>query len=348
MNVGIIGCGAISSQYMIGLKKNKKEINILACADKDENKSEFFAKEYNINPLSVEALLMDKDIDIIVNLTPPSSHFDISLKSLENGKHVFSEKPVSLTIEEGKKLYSTMKKNNVYLFSAPDTYLGPAFKKAQKIISSNKIGKIIGGSASFTSHGVEGWHPNPSFYYKRGGGPLFDMGPYYLTSLIKIFGNVEKVISYSQKTFDTRKVENPDVDYNEIKVDIDTHYFALLKFESDIVVDFQVSFDIWKPYDPKLEIYGENSSLKLADPNNYDGEISIFNKETYEWESIYTPVDNENNYYRGLGVVEMVKCITKNNISRENVNLPFHVLDVMCTLDSYQNYGIWANVEEQF
>ena len=108
MNVGIIGCGAISSQYIIGLKKNKKEINILACADKDENKSEFFAKEYNINPLSVEALLMDKDIDIIVNLTPPSSHFDISLKSLENGKHVFSEKPVSLTIEEGKKLYLSL------------------------------------------------------------------------------------------------------------------------------------------------------------------------------------------------------------------------------------------------
>jgi len=104
------------------------------------------------------------------------------------------------------------------------------------------------------------------------------------------------VISYSQKTFDTRKVENPDVDYNEIKVDIDTHYFEVLKFEYDIVVDFQVSFDIWKPYDPKLEIYGENSSLKLADPNNYDGEISIFNKETYEWERIYTPVDNENNY----------------------------------------------------
>ena len=115
MNIGIIGCGAISSQYMIGLKEDKTKINVIACADKDENKSKSFAEEYNINPLSVEALLNDKGIDIIINLTPPSSHFDISLKSLENGKHVFSEKPVSLTIEEGKKLYSTMKKNNVYI-----------------------------------------------------------------------------------------------------------------------------------------------------------------------------------------------------------------------------------------
>ena len=348
MDIGIVGCGSISSQYMIGLKKNKKEINVVACADKDIDKSESFAKKHSIDSLSVQELLINKDVDIVINLTPPSSHFDISMKSLENGKHVFSEKPLCLTIEEGKKLYSTMKKNSVYLFSAPDTYLGPAFKEAQQIISSNRIGKIIAGSASFTSHGVEGWHPNPNFYYKRGGGPLFDMGPYYLTSLIKIFGNVKKVLSYSQKTFDKRKVENPDVDYNEIKVDIDTHYFALLKFETDIVVDFQVSFDIWKPYDPKLEIYGENSSLKLADPNNYDGEILIFNKETYDWESVYSPVDNENNYYRGLGVVEMVKSISKNNITRENVILPFHVLDVMCTLDSYQNKGIWSNVEQQF
>ena len=348
MNIGIIGCGAISNQYMIGLNKNKKVLQVLACADLDSEKSELFSKEHNISKFTVDELLENNDIDLIINLTPPSSHFEISLKSLKNGKHVFSEKPISLSIEEGKELFSSMEKNNVYLFAAPDTYLGPAFKKGVEILNSNKIGQIISGSASFVSHGVEGWHPNPEFYYKKGGGPLFDMGPYYLTALVKLLGPVAQVVSYSEKNFNKRKVENPEVEYKEINVEINTHYLALLKFKSGVVVDFHVSFDIWKPYDPKLEIYGESSSLKLADPNNYDGEISMFNKETYQWENIYSSKDSENNYYRGLGVVEMINSIKQNSVSEEDLFLPFHVLDIMCALESYDLNGNWANITEQF
>ena len=121
-----------------------------------------------------------------------------------------------------------------------------------------------------------------------------------------------------------------------------------MKFKSGVVIDFQVSFDIWKPYDGKLEIYGENSSLKFADPNNYDGEISIFNKDTYQWENIYKPKDSENNYYRGLGVVEMVNSIKENNVSEDDLFLPFHVLNIMCTLESYDLDGNWAKISKQF
>ena len=348
MNIGIIGCGAISDQYMIGLNKNKEILKVVACADLDSNKSEVFSKKHKIDMLSVEEIFVNNDIDLIVNLTPPSSHFEISMKSLENSKHVFSEKPVSLSIDEGKKLYTTMKENNVYLFAAPDTYLGPAFKKGTEFLNSKQIGKIIGGSASFITHGVEGWHPNPEFYYKKGGGPLFDMGPYYLTALVKLLGPVTQVSSYSEKNFNKRLVDNPEVKYEEIEVEVDTHFVSLLKFKSGVVVDFQVSFDIWKPYDGKLEIYGENSSLKFADPNNYDGEISIFNKDTYQWENIYTSKDSENNYYRGLGVVEMVNCIKENIVSEDDLFLPFHVLNIMCTLESYDLDGNWAKISEQF
>ena len=193
MNIGIIGCGAISNQYMIGLNKHNNDIEVTACADIDKNKADQFSKDNNIKTLSVDELILSDEIDIVVNLTPPLSHFEISYKSLKNGKHVFSEKPIALTIDEGKKLFSTMKENNVYLYAAPDTFLGPAFKKAHELLSSNKIGKIIGGSANFTSHGVEGWHPNPEFYYKNGGGPLFDMGPYYLTALVKALGPVQEL-----------------------------------------------------------------------------------------------------------------------------------------------------------
>ena len=168
MNIGIIGCGSISNQYMIGLNKYKKDIEVAACADIDKNKADQFSNENNIKTLSVDEMILSDEIDIVINLTPPLSHFEISYKSLKNGKHVFSEKPIALTIDEGKKLFSTMKENNVYLYAAPDTFLGPAFKKAQELLSSKKIGKIIGGSANFTSHGVEGWHPNPEFYYKKG------------------------------------------------------------------------------------------------------------------------------------------------------------------------------------
>ncbi len=348
MNIGIIGCGAISGQYMIGFSKCKENLNVLACADQDYEKSNSFAKEHKILSLSVEDLLLHSEIDIVVNLTPPSSHFDISYKSLRNGKHVFSEKPVALSTDQGKKLLNQMKLNNLYLYSAPDTFLGPAFIKAKDLVFSEKIGEIIGGSVSFATHGVEGWHPNPEFYYKKGGGPLYDMGPYYLTALIKILGPVVEVISFSQKTFGNRQVDNPNIKYNNIEVDVDTHYIALLKFQSGVVVDFQISFDIWKPYDPKLEFYGKISSIKFADPNNYDGEISIFNKEKYEWENVYSPPNKDNNYYRGLGVIQMIKDISENNVNKNDLLIPFHVLEVMNAIDSYDQEGKWSILEQQF
>ena len=348
MNIGIIGCGAISGQYMIGLSKYKEDLNVLACADQDYEKSNSFAIEHNILSLSVEDLLLHSEIDIVVNLTPPSSHFDISYRSLKSGKHVFSEKPVSLNTDQGKKILNQMNINNLYLYSAPDTFLGPAFIKAKELVLSEKIGEIIGGSASFATHGVEGWHPNPKFYYEKGGGPLYDMGPYYLTALIKILGPVVEVMSYSQKTFSNRKVENPNVEYSNIEVDIDTHYIALLKFQTGVVVDFQVSFDIWKPYDPKLEFYGTDSSIKFADPNNYDGDISIFNKEKYQWENVYSPPNKNNEYYRGLGVIQMVQDISKNNVNKEDLYLPFHVLEVMSAIDTYDQNGKWVHIEQQF
>ena len=346
MKIGIIGCGAISNQYMIGLNKHRNDVEVIACADIDRNKTHQFSKEYNIKILSVEELILSNEIEIVINLTPPLFHFEISHECLKNGKHVYSEKPVALTVDEGSKLFSTMKDNNVYLYSAPDTFLGPAFIKAQELLTTNKIGKIIGGSANFTSHGVEGWHPNPEFYYKKGGGPLFDMGPYYLTTLVKVLGPIQEVIGYSKKTFEKRNVENPEVNYKEIDVDVDTHYFGLLKFRSGIIVDFQVSFDIWKPYDPKLEIYGEKTSLKLADPNNYDGEILIFDKDLYQWEKIYSSPNSENNFFRGLGVVEMAKAIKNDLVAEDDLSVPFHILEVMCALDSNNLDGSWKKIQQ--
>ena len=222
------------------------------------------------------------------------------------------------------------------------------YKRQHELLSSNKIGKIIGGSANFTSHGVEGWHPNPEFYYKKGGGPLFDMGPYYLTALVKALGPIQEVIGYSKKTFEKRNVENPEVNYKEINVDVDTHYFGLMKFKSEIIVDFQVTFDLWKPYDPKLEVYGDESSLKLADPNNYDGDIFIFDKDLYQWELIYSSPDSQNNFYRGLGVVEMVKAIKNNTVSEDELSVPFHILEVMCALDSFDLESGWTKIIQQF
>ena len=165
---------------------------------------------------------------------------------------------------------------------------------------------------------------------------------------MKALGPVQEVFGYSKKTFEKRNVENPEVDYREINVDIDTHYFALLKFKSGIIIDFQVTFDIWKPYDPKLEIYGDESSLKLADPNNYDGEIFIFDKDLYQWELIYSSPDSQNNFYRGLGVVNMIEAIKNNTVSEDELSVPFHILEVMCSLDSYNLDSGWKKIIQQF
>ena len=346
--VGLIGCGHIAETYFRA-HKYFNNFKIIKCADILNSASKKCALKYGIENLSVNEILKDKEIEIILNLTIPKAHYEVAKKALLHNKHVYSEKPMAINLKDGKELLKLAKKRKLYIGNAPDTFLGGGNQKSKELLEKNLIGKINLGNAIFAFPGVQSYHPNPEpWFAKKEGGPVIDMGPYYLTALVKLLGPVTQVSSYSEKNFNKRLVDNPEVKYEEIEVEVDTHFVSLLKFKSGVVVDFQVSFDIWKPYDGKLEIYGENSSLKFADPNNYDGEISIFNKETYQWQNIYTSKDSENNYYRGLGVVEMVNSIKENSVSEDDLFLPFHVLNIMCTLESYDLDGNWAKISEQF
>ena len=356
MNIGIIGCGAISDQYMIGLNKNQEILKVVACADLDSNKSDVFSKKHKIDMLSVEEIFVNNDIDLIVNLTPPSSHFEISMKSLENGKHVFSEKPVSLSIDEGKKLYTTMKENNVYLFGAPDTYLGPAFKKGTEFLNSKQIGKIIGGSASFITHGVEGWHPNPEFYYKKGGGPLFDMGPYYLTALVNLLGPAKEVFSQSEKGISKRVIGIGPKKGKRFKVECPTTYFSTIKFLNGTIIRLTLSFDVISHLRNHIELYGNEGSMIVPDPNMFGGSVLISKKLGSSWKNFKTNKmtlgkinirsqssrANEsptNANYRGVGLSEMISSIQKRKLHKCNGNLSLHVLNIIDAIHNSAKKG---------
>jgi len=325
--IGIIGCGVVAEQYINGLGLFSNILEIVACADLDNSKANKFADKYGLTALKVEELLEVKEISIVLNLTVPKAHFTVSLSILNSGKHVYSEKPLALNYADGEKIIKLAEKQNLKVGCAPDTFLGFSTKKIKNILDSGTIGEVIGGTASFVSHGHESWHPNAGFYYQKGAGPLFDMGPYYITSLVYLLGPVEEVFAVSSRAFAERKNLNSSSEKKNIKVEVDTHYLVFLKFKNKNTINMTMSFDVWKPYKPILELYGTKSSIKLPDPNNFEGSISLFNTLNSKWEKI--EVVKEMELGRGIGLADMVESMSENFIHKANGYLALHVLNVM-------------------
>ncbi|MDE0110835.1 MAG: Gfo/Idh/MocA family oxidoreductase, partial [Albidovulum sp.] len=205
LGIGIIGCGNISSTYL-RLARLFSTIKIRAVADINRAAALARSEEFRVQALSIEDLLNADDIDIIVNLTVPDAHFEVSQQILEAGKHVYSEKPLALSLEDGKSLQNLAQESGLRIGSAPDTFLGGAHQQARIRIDEGKIGTVISGTAYFMNHGMEHWHPNPGFFYLPGGGPILDIGPYYITNLIQLIGPIRRVASLTTTACDTRTV----------------------------------------------------------------------------------------------------------------------------------------------
>ena len=246
MKVGIIGCGNIADTYIKNSKKYFKNFQIITCADIIHKASKNLANKYSINQLSVEELLKDKEVELVINLTTPQNHYSVSKSILESNKHAYSEKPISIEFSNGKKLLELAKKNNVYLGCAPDTFLGAGAQTAKKLLENNAIGKIQLGSIAMAVPGHETWHPNPDFYYKYGGGPILDMGPYYFTTLVNLLGPVISVNSKAKTVYKKRVIESGERKNQIIKVEIPTSIISHLEFENGSLIDAFFSFDVWK------------------------------------------------------------------------------------------------------
>ena len=353
MQIGIIGCGNISPTYF-NSHKLYNNFKVIACADINHEVAINRASEYGVIPQKIDEIFSNPDIDLILNLTVPSAHKEIILKTLESGKHSFSEKPLAMSFREGEQIYKLSEEKKLYVGCAPDTFLGAAGQKARQLIDNNKIGKVVLGTFNLMSHGMEHWHPNPDFFFKPGAGPIFDVGVYYITQLVNLLGPVESIISVSGTASDERIILSEPRKGEKIKVETPTTLMGVMNFVSNAKVQFFASWDVWKHAHSTIELYGMDGSMIVPDPNYFGGEIKISSKD-YKWEKIPTnqmllgkPNTEDNDKlvanYRGIGLSDMVNNIKNNNEFRCSIDLTLHVLEIMeGILESSKNSSLYKN-----
>jgi len=327
VGIGIIGCGNISPQYLKAAGFFPI-LDVRAVADANHAAAEARGAEFGIPVKSVDELLANKDIDIVINLTIPLAHVEVGLKAVAAGKHVHSEKPLGVTVAEGKRLVDAAKAKGVRLGAAPDTFLGGAHQTCRKLIDEGAIGQPISGSAFFGTPGHERWHPNPGFYYLPGGGPVLDMGPYYITDLVNLLGPVRRVAAITSRARKERMITSEPLKGTAIPVEVATHAAGTLEFVSGAVVTVVLSFDIARYRHAPIEIYGSTGSLGVPDPNWFDGEI-LLSSATEDWHPVPIQHGHAEHNLRIMAVADMAHAIRTDRPHRASGDLAFHVLEVM-------------------
>ena len=335
MKIGIVGCGNISDIYLKNLTGVFSNVSVYACADLDAAKAENAAKTYGVpHVMTLEEMLACDRIDLILNLTTPKGHYAISKRALCSGKHVYSEKPLALTYAEGKELCQIAAEKGLYIGCAPDTFLGAGIQTCAQLMKSGEIGRPIAATAFMMCHGHENWHPNPAFYYEIGGGPLFDMGPYYITALVRLLGGAASVMAYATKGFAERTVTSEPHKGQKIQVQVDTHVAGLIRFQNGAIATLVMSFDVWKHSMPYIEIYGTDGSLLMPDPNTFGGSVRLATKDAPGDRDVplVSPYDQN---ARGIGLSETVLAIAEGRINNASGALALHVLEIMeCLIKS--------------
>lgn len=339
MKVGIIGCGNISETYF-NCQKIFNNFEIIACADLNNEFAIKSAEQFNVKALSVDDILSNKEIGLIINLTIPSAHKEIIVKSLNAGKHCFSEKPLAMNMEEGLEIQKLSSEKKLYVGCAPDTFLGAAGQNARKLIEEDKIGKVVLGTFNLMSHGMEHWHPNPDFFFKPGAGPVFDVGVYYLTQLINLIGPVKSISSISGTATPERTITSEPRNGEKIVVETPTTLMGSLEFHNNAKIQFFCSWDVWKHKHSTIELYGLEGSMIVPDPNFFSGDI-LLSKKDQDWQTINNDsmllgipnkTDNDGSKianYRGIGLSDMIDAINNQRQARCSLDLAIHVLEVM-------------------
>ncbi|GIP40849.1 dehydrogenase [Paenibacillus sp. J31TS4] len=329
MKLGIIGCGKISDIYMQNLKK-AGGVELVYCADLIPERAREKAALHGIpDGGSVEDLLGRRDIELVLNLTVPKAHAAISEAALRAGKHVYGEKPLAVTYAEGKRLMKLAEEKGLLIGSAPDTSLGGGMQTCLRLLAEGAIGTPVGASAFLMGKGPESWHPAPEFYYEQGGGPLLDMGPYYLTALVALLGPIRRVTGSARISFPERTITSQPKAGTIIEVEVPTHVAGVLEFAAGPVATLTTSFDILGGSSlPRIELYGSKGTLLVPDPNTFGGPVVLRTAAGGEWTEI--PIETgvtENG--RGLGVLDMAEAIRTGREPRAGGALALHVLEAM-------------------
>jgi len=342
--VGIIGCGNISDVYLKNMGPMFKNVRVAACADLIAERAQAKADEYDgVRPMTVKQLLAEPDIQIVVNLTIPKAHAEVSIAALEAGKHVYGEKPLALTREDGQRILALAEQKNLRVGCAPDTFLGGGLQTCRKLIEDGCIGRPVAATAFMMGHGPEGWHPDPEFFYKFGAGPMFDMGPYYLTAMISMLGPIRRVSGCTGKALEERVVSSEPKKGQKIAVEIPTHVAGVLDFAGGGIGTLVTSFDVWAHETPLLEVYGTTGSLSLPDPNFFDGPVRV-NQGGQGWSEV--PLTHPHSQQcRGLGVSDMAAAIEEGRPHRANGTMAYHVLDAMQAFHDASEQGTHVTLE---
>ncbi|GIO55424.1 oxidoreductase [Paenibacillus cineris] len=329
MKAGIIGCGNISAIYLENLKKSPV-VEVVAVADLVTERAQARAEEFGIaNAYTVDELLGDKEIELVINLTIPGSHASIDLAALEAGKHVYAEKPLATSLQDGKRVVELAEQKGLRAGSAPDTFLGSGVQTAKAAIEAGKIGIPVAATAFMMGGGPEGWHPDPEFFYAPGGGPMLDMGPYYLTALVELLGSIRRISASVGAQIPMRTIGSGPKSGQQIQVQTPTHLAGTIDFKQGAIATMITSFDIKAGANlPWIEIYGTEGTLSLPDPNFFNGDVKLRRSGSSEWE-VLTPVFESTQNERGRGVNDMVEAIRSGRKHRANGNLAYHVLEAM-------------------
>ncbi len=345
VGIGIIGCGNISTKYLEALKRFPM-VELKAVADMRSAAAEKRGAEFGVPGLRVDQLLKRDDVEIVVNLTVPLAHTDVSLAVLNAGKHVHSEKPLGINTVEARKVMDLAAQKGLRVGCAPDTFLGGGHQTARKLIDDGAIGRPVAGSAFFGCPGHESWHPAPGFYYLRGGGPMLDMGPYYITDLVQLLGPVVGVMGSTARPRSERLVTSQPMNGALIPVEVDTHVAGTLEFAHGAVVSITMSFDVPQHSHSPIEIHGDKASLLVPDPNKFGGEVKIA-RPRGQWETIALSHGHADGEFRSIGVADMAAAILANRPHRASGELAFHVLEVMEAFQTSSNEGRRINIESR-
>ncbi|WP_078379047.1 Gfo/Idh/MocA family protein [Sutcliffiella halmapala] len=345
VKVGIIGTGTISGIYLEAPEKFSI-LDIVAVADIDKEKAHEKAVQYKIDKVyTVEEMLQDPEIEIVINLTIPKAHAEVTLAALEAGKHVFVEKPLTIEVEEGKRILEKAREKGLRVGCAPDTFLGGALQTCRKLIDDGWIGQPIAATGFMLGAGPEAWHPNPDFYYQKGGGPMFDMGPYYLTAFIHLMGPIKKVSGSAIIPSPERMVTRAEDFGRMISVETPTHVTGILDFENGAVATLITSFDVMGGTQlPSMEIYGTLGTLSVPDPNYFGGTISIRRAGDAEFTTVPLAYGYSENS-RGIGVADMAYAIRNNRPHRASGELALQVLETMHAIHRSSIEGKHISIE---
>ncbi len=337
IKVGVVGCGNISPVYFEHIDTRYNVIEVAACADLVREKSQSSAERFGVpKVLTTQELMADPEVELVLNLTNPDAHAEVSLLAIDAGKHVYSEKPLAVKREDGQAILDSASAKGVMVGCAPDTVLGAGIQTCRRAIDEGAIGEPIAATAFMVNHGHEGWHPSPEFFYKVGGGPMFDMGPYYLSTLINLMGPVSRVTGSHRRTFDTRTITSEPLNGTVIDVDVSTHVVGVLDFESGAIATVITSFDIWGSDLPRIEVYGTQGALSVPNPNLFEGAVRLKRAGERSWSDVPLAYKEGG---RGMGLAEMAWAIHQGRPGRASGEVANHVLDIMHAVHEASDQG---------